>query len=475
MAAFFRKYLSIRVVFVLLLLFAGVVPLLVQELVLVDASLQSLVDGRMENLSAQLGLLGEEMSRTGYLDGSGPDAGVEGELRGYAQLSDGRILLVGSDLRVVWDTLGKDVGKTVAAGEVIRCFLGENLYRFYKDQRFYALTVPIYGDSPEHGVAGVLLVTASAETLLKIAKAQNARATFLLIVVFSAILLLGLWGAAAFLRPFGRLQSSLGRIAEGHLDEKIRVGVFAETRGIGIALERMLERLRSSDELRDEFVSNVSHELKTPITSIRVLADSLMAMDDAPVELYREFMSDISDEIDRESKIIDDLLNLVISDQTGAQLDIEPTDIGALAKLALKRLRPVADESRVELIFESIREVRADVDEGKTMAILSNLVENAIKYNRPGGFVRVTVDADHKHFLLKVADNGIGIPEEHQGQIFERFYRVDKARSRESGGTGLGLSIARDAVLMMKGTITVQSNEGEGTTFTVRIPLTYAG
>ncbi len=127
----------------------------------------------------------------------------------------------------------------------------------------------------------------------------------------------------------------------------------------------------------------------------------------------------------------------------------------------------------MELIFESIREVTADVDEMKLSLALSNLVENAIKYNMESGWVRVTLDADHKFFYVKVADSGIGIPEEFQEHVFERFYRVDKARSRETGGTGLGLSITKKIILMHQGALKLQSKEGEGSTFTVRIPLTY--
>ena len=127
----------------------------------------------------------------------------------------------------------------------------------------------------------------------------------------------------------------------------------------------------------------------------------------------------------------------------------------------------------MELIFESIREVTADVDEMKLSLAITNLVENAIKYNMEEGWVRVTLDADHKFFYLKVQDSGIGIPEDVQDRIFERFYRVDKARSRETGGSGLGLAITRNVVLMHKGAIKLSSKEGEGSTFTLRIPLNY--
>ena len=228
------------------------------------------------------------------------------------------------------------------------------------------------------------------------------------------------------------------------------------------------------DQSRQEFVSNVSHELKTPITSIRVLADSLMGMEEAPVELYREFMTDISDEIDRENQIIEDLLMLVKMDKSAeSQMNIGQVNINAELELILKRLRPIAKRGNVELVLESIREVTADVDKVKISLAITNLVENAIKYNRDSGMVRVTLDADHKYFYVKVADTGIGIPEDALEHIFERFFRVDKARSREVGGTGLGLAIAKNVLQMHHGIIDVESTPGEGTTFSMRVPLTY--
>ena len=220
-------------------------------------------------------------------------------------------------------------------------------------------------------------------------------------------------------------------------------------------------------------MANVSHELKTPITSIRVLADSIMSMEDVPTELYKEFMNDISDEIDRESKIIDDLLSLVKMDKAETVLNTEEVDINLLIKQILKRLRPIAAAKKVEIIYETIREVVAEVDETKLSLAITNLVENAIKYNTEGGSVKVSLDADHKFFYIKVSDTGIGIPEAEYESIFERFYRVDKARSRSTGGTGLGLSITKNIILKHKGIIKLSSKEEEGSTFTVRIPLNY--
>ena len=234
-----------------------------------------------------------------------------------------------------------------------------------------------------------------------------------------------------------------------------------------------MARMKVLDDSRQEFVSNVSHELKTPLTSVKVLADSLNTQEDVPVELYKEFMADIVNEIDRENKIINDLLSLVKLDKTASGLNIESVDINKLMEAIFKRLMPLAKEQGIDLIFESQRQVTAEVDEVKLSLAITNLIENGIKYNREDGWVKVVLDADHQFFTFEVIDSGIGIDEESRKHIFERFYRVDKSHSREIGGTGLGLAITRSTVLMHRGSIKVSSEPGEGTTFTVKLPLSY--
>ena len=184
-------------------------------------------------------------------------------------------------------------------------------------------------------------------------------------------------------------------------------------------------------------------------------------------------MGDLSDEIEREDKIINDLLSLVKMDKTTNTMNIRVENINALVERILKRVRPIAAQQNIEVVFESFRPVSAEVDEMKLSLALTNLVENAIKYNHENGWVHVSLNADHKSFYIEVADSGIGISQEEIEHIFERFYRVDKSHSKEIGGTGLGLSIARSAIVMHRGSVKVYSQPGEGTTFTVRIPLLY--
>ena len=240
------------------------------------------------------------------------------------------------------------------------------------------------------------------------------------------------------------------------------------------AFNRMMRRIKTMDDSREDFVANVSHELKTPMASMKVLADALNSQPDAPVEQYREFMEDISRENDRENQIITDLLSLVKMDRKAQDLNIETVNINDLLALIIKRLKPLAEKKNVELILESFRPVNAEIDQTKIALALTNIIENAIKYNKPeGGWVRTSLNADHKYFYVTIADSGIGIPKESVDHIFERFYRVDKSHSREIGGTGLGLAISRNAIVLHRGAIKVYSEPGEGTTFSIRVPLVY--
>ena len=274
-------------------------------------------------------------------------------------------------------------------------------------------------------------------------------------------------------KPFRKVTNFLEESSTGVEEEGISLPDYTETQLLTDAYNKMMVRMKELDDSRQEFVSNVSHELKTPITSMKVLADSLLMQPDAPIELYQEFMKDMSEEIDRENKIINDLLSLVKMDKKSGDIHIQPTNINELLELILKRLRPIAEKKNVELVIETFRPVTAEVDEMKLTLALSNLVENAIKYNKENGWVHISLNVDHKYFYVKIEDSGIGIPEEAQEHIFERFYRVDKSHSREIGGTGLGLAITRNAILMHRGAIKVYSKEGEGTTFTVRVPINY--
>ena len=450
---------SITVPMTLLMIAVAVIPLLLQTWILIGSFKQNQIEARSIEIQNQCVILSNRMTRSGYLT---------------ADLYNGRIVIVNSSYKIMTDTFNLSTGKYYISEEVIRCFKGESGSSFNKEGGYFYQTIPVYDPADEKKIQGVIAVTASMENVVSVTERVKSSAQLFFLCMALVAILFSIMSAHFLVRPFKRLLRSFDRVAQGDLDADISEDAYSETRQMSQAVQKSLRKLKAVDQSRQEFVSNVSHELKTPITSIRVLADSLMGMEDAPVELYREFMADISDEIDRENQIIEDLLTLVRMDKSAeSQMNISQVHINHELEMILKRLRPIAKRSNVELILESIREVTADVDKVKLNLAVTNLVENAIKYNIDSGWVRVTLDADHKYFYVKVADSGIGIPEDSVDHIFERFFRVDKARSREVGGTGLGLSITKNVIQMHHGVIDVESTPGEGTTFSMRIPLNY--
>jgi len=466
----------------LFLLIVGLVPCISMRYAILQNYEQRAVNVKISDVSTQLRILANHLITYHYLQDTSSEV-INAELDQLSSLYDGRVLVINNDLRIVKDTYGISENKTIISEEVVRCIKGENTSRYDRNNGYVELTIPITETIALGGgtdnierkeiVRGVMLVSASTDSISVTLDILSRKALIVEVIVILAMVIVAILAAKVLIRPFEKITEALNQAQEGYTNDPISVTDCLETEHIGDAFNRVLGRMKMLDDSRQEFVSNVSHELRTPITSMKVLADSLVSQKDVPVELYQEFMADIAEEIEREDKIITDLLSLVRMDRTAADMNITEVDINALVELIMRRLRPIAQKRDVEVVYESVRPVMAAVDEVKLTLILSNLVENAIKYNKEHGWVRVKLDADHQYFTVEVADSGVGIPEESMDNIYERFYRVDKSRSREIGGTGLGLAITRSAVLMHRGTIKAESIEGEGTTFTIRIPLKY--
>lgn len=481
---------SLKARIFLIILLVGTIPCVFMRYGILDNYEERTVELRIAAVRNQLRVVGNHLLNNHFLGGSQPDDlnqtasrnVIDAELETISDLYEGRVVIVDSSLKVVMDTYGISEGKTMISEEVIRCFQGQNTSYYDREHGYIELTVPIMDTGAQNGednsgasgvIVGVMLTSISNESIISTLEVLNRRALILQNIMLVCVVAVAFLMAVLVTRPLNKVTNAINDVQAEYTDERISVPGYSETAHIVDAFNQLLGRMKVLDDSRQEFVANVSHELKTPMTSVKVLADSLLAQSDAPAELYREFMEDIVSEIDRENQIITDLLALVKMDKKVQELNITSVDINALTELILKRLRPIARKKDVEVVFESMRPVTAGVDEVKMTLIMTNLVENAIKYNKEHGWVKVELDADHQFFTFKVSDSGLGIPESDLGQIYERFYRVDKSHSREIGGTGLGLAITKSAVLMHRGSITVTSVEGEGSCFTVKIPLTY--
>lgn len=461
-------------IFVIMLV-VGVVPSVLLRYGILNNYEQSAVENRIATVQNQLMIVGNHLLSNNYFSSAKKENGeINAELEMISNLYEGRVMIINSGLKVVKDTYGISQGKTIISEEVIKCLQGESMSHYDKEHGYIEMTTPIVDTSTANSkVVGVMLTSISNDAIVSMLEVLNRKAVILEYLMLTGIVAIALIMSSVLVRPFNKVTSAINEVKAGYTDENISVPDYAETVHIVDAFNQMLARMRAQDESRQEFVANVSHELKTPMASIKVLADSLLAQESAPAELYREFMEDIVSEIDRENQIITDLLALVKMDKKSQELNIVSLNINDLTELILKRLRPLARKKDVEVVFESMRPVVAEVDEVKMTLIMTNLVENAIKYNKEHGWVKVELDADHQFFTFTVSDSGLGIPEESLAHIYERFYRVDKSHSREIGGTGLGLAITKNAVLLHRGAITVTSVEGEGSSFTVKIPLIY--
>ena len=478
---------SMKVYIFFLMLVMGILPSFIMRVGILQSYEERAVNLRISDTQTQFKIIANHLLNNNYLQDTSNEA-INAELEQMSNLYDGRVIIINGNFRIVKDTYSISEGKTIISEEVIRCFKGESTTRYDKENGYIEMTIPIEapssgknqttqadaGKKPEQSqVVGVMLASVSTDSIATTMEILNRKALIIEIVMIICIFGVAVGFSSILVKPFNRVTQAITEVKDGFTDEPIAVPDYIETEHIIDAFNQLLTQMKVIDDSRQEFVSNLSHELKTPLTSMKVLADSLMQQEDAPLELYQEFMQDIANEIERENKIINDLLSLVKMDKTAAQMNITAVDINELIESVLKRLRPIARLRDVEVTFESIRPVTAEIDEVKITQVFTNLVENAIKYNKEHGWVKVLLDADHQFFTVEISDSGIGIPEADYDHIFERFYRVDKSHSREIGGTGLGLAITRNAILLHRGSVKVASTEGEGTSFTVKIPLTY--
>lgn len=468
----FKKLIkSLRFRLIITFLAIGILTPFILQYSMLTSYMKKAVSDRTIDILSQTKLLANQMVNYDYIHDTSSEV-ISSQIDQISNIYDGRVILVDDSFHIVKDTYNLDEGKTIISEEVVKSFRGEEICNYDFGNRYIELTVPV--NKPDRQKAeGVILVSVSTDSILagRTYMRRNAfvlQCAFIIIVLAVAIRL-----SDVYTKPLRKVVEKLSGVQAGYIQANVEVGGYSEVEDITQEANRMLARMKVLDDSRQEFVSNVSHELKTPLTSMKVLADSLTGQEEVPVELYKEFMSDIAAEIERENKIINDLLSLVKMDKTEATLNIETVSVNDLLELIMKRLQPIAKQQNVDLVLESFRPVSAEVDEVKLTLAITNLVENAIKYNKPEGWVHVSLNADHQYFYVKVEDSGIGIPEESLEYIYERFYRVDKSHSREIGGTGLGLAITRNAVLMHRGAIKAYSEEGKGTTFNVRIPLNY--
>ncbi|MCF0229384.1 MAG: HAMP domain-containing protein [Parasporobacterium sp.] len=454
----------------MIILVVGIIPIFILEFVLTNVAETTVVSTRMKNVGAQFSMLSTYFTRDNNITEKS-EWETDMLVDDVAGIFMSRIQVINRDFKIISDTYQINKGKICISKYVNDCFYGQNTTFVDKANQCIIMAQPVR--DIEGNVRFALVAMSSISDIYSAMDSIRLIGISLIVVLLVTVLFFAVFLSYVTIRPFRYINETIAKIDKGHMTEKIDMKGCTEIVTISGSFNMMLDRINQLEDSRQMFVSNVSHELKTPMTSMKVLCDSLLQQGDVPAEMYREFMSDLSNEINRENTIITDLLTLVKLDNANIPLNISQVNINKMVESILKLVRPLAKEKNIELVLESFRPIIAEVDEVKLSMAISNLVENGIKYNNPDGYVRVSLNADKTYCYIKVKDNGKGIPEESIPLIFDRFYRVDKARDRATGGSGLGLSITKSIVLAHNGDIRVYSEDGKGTVFNMQIPLTY--
>lgn len=466
----FKKIFNLHLLLLLIVLCAGLLICNSCLNALESGYKQSCVEQKEQEINIYFSRMVNQFGITDYLKST--NTTIDNELNVASEFFGGRILVFNSAMQIIFDSYQRDTGKTAVMKDVISAFNGQNSnYCSWED----GIGVYSYGIVSESTgkVSGSILLTYSIDKEILVLERMKETGLIISTVVMILILFVTFIITQHIVNPLKKMKGSLAKISSGDLNSSLPEKGVSEFRDISSSVNNMLVKVRAINENQQEFVSNVSHELKTPMTSIKVLADSLLMQEGADVEMYREFLTDINEEIDRENKIITDLLQLVKLDKRVNDLNVSRYNMNEILAIVLRRVKPLAESKNIEVFYESYRDIIAEVDDSKMIMALTNLCENAIKYNKELGEVRVSLNADTQYFYVTIQDTGVGIPKESLEHVFERFYRVDKARDRATGGTGLGLAITNEIVRMHNGLIKVHSAEGMGTTFSMRIPLKY--
>lgn len=382
-----------------------------------------------------------------------------------------RVLVTNESGLILYDssTLEKRTGDYAITAEVVKALRGEDVCRSEYRQGAFRTRVAVPTVYRGVTLGAVYLYeydTEQAEVLLSIQSTLRYISVVICVVALVAALIL----SKALTRNTSRLLGGIRSVREGEYNHRIEVKGKDEMAQLAMEFNELTDRLQTIEEVRRRFVSDASHELKTPLASIRLLADSILQNSSVDMETVREFVSDIGEEADRLTRISQRLLALSRLDAR-LQRERVPVDVGQVVEKVGHMLLPLAHSAQVELRYQLQPHCMVLATQDDLYQVAFNLMENAVKYNQPGGSVTVEVAREEYWITLTVQDTGVGIPEEDLLRVFDRFYRVDKARSREAGGTGLGLSIARDTARLHCGDIMAQRGpDGVGARFTARFP-----
>ena len=393
---------------------------------------------------------------------------VSGILSQLESLRASRLVVTDSTGLCIYDSTDASLGKYMLLPEILGACQGNDVFtwRYHAGAMISRAATPIVDLGTVAGCVYITEYDTAQGAVIDLLLNTILRVTVILELV---VILFSLVHTRHFSRRMRAILDSMHVIQKGSYDQKVSVGGNDELTMLASEFNDLTERLQTSEEKRRRFVSDASHELKTPLASIKLLTDSIL-QNDMDADTMREFVEDIGTEAERLNRMTAKLLSLT-------KVDGEPAPEAELIRMAptirqvARMLRPVAEKAGISLVLSIDDDSTVLITRDDLYQIVFNLMENGIKYNKAGGSVTVTLGRSMDAARLTVTDTGMGIPAEAIDHIFERFYRVDKARSRQTGGSGLGLAIVRAIVRRNRGEIDVESTPGEGTTFRVTFPI----
>lgn len=387
----------------------------------------------------------------------------------HDNLKVSRVIITDQAGVAIYDSLNEATGTYILFPEVVHALDGNDVFSWKYRYRNAAMdsraAIPVMYYDTLIGCVYMTEYDTSQGMLLHSLQKNVLQITLVLEII---VALFSLAFSAAFSHRLKKIMTSMRIIQNGDYTHKLNIGGNDELTILGSEFNDLTERLQTSEQKRSRFVSDASHELKTPLASIKLLTDSIL-QNDMDAQTMREFVEDIGNEADRLTRMTEKMLSLTKVDGSD-HAESEIIYMSPTIQRVHRMLSPIANQASIRIILELTEDCPILILEDDLYQIVFNLMENGIKYNQPGGTLRVQVSKDEDNAYLTVQDSGVGIPEDAIKHIFERFYRVDKARSRATGGSGLGLAIVRSIVQRNRGEIQVHSEPGKGTVFSVIFP-----
>ncbi len=473
----FWQSIQVKYAMIYLLVVATVVVLLNTYPVLMAQDM--VFRSKETSLQSQASVVASTLAASEVLTGSGGEAEeagttiterIQAVMPTLEDLAVSRVLVTDASALIVYDSseVEPGVSRYALLAEVVSALQGNDVFRSeYQENAFRSrAAVPIMYRGVTVGAVYLYEYDADQASLLRNIQA-NLR--YVSVIICLVAITLCLVFSRSLSHGIGNLLRAIRKVREGEYNHRVEIEGGDELAQLAGEFNQLTDRLQTTEEVRRRFVSDASHELKTPLASIRLMADSILQNENMDLETIKDFVGDIGEEADRLTRISEKLLTLTRLD-AGTVVEHKAVDVGRVIVRVQRMLQPLADAVEVTLQTDLRADCYVPASDDEVYQIAFNLMENAVKYNLPGGRVMVSLTRSEYTVTLEVADTGVGIPEEDRDKIFDRFYRVDKARSRAAGGTGLGLSIVSDTVRLFDGTIAVMPREGGGTRFIVTFP-----